>query len=322
MTGKGYEYRYRAPRNTPEERGGTPPVYSRTIDNEYAMVIERNAVITLRDGVKIYADVFRPADERPVPPIIAWTPYGKHVPFDPKRFLNAGVKEGDTSKYTAFEAPDPTFWMPQRLRGRRRRHARHLVFGRHRAFSRAGRSAGFLRSRSNGPARSRGATARSACPAFPISRNCSGASPNSIRRILPRSIRGKAGPTAIARSRPMAAFPIPTSGRRCGTAGAPARPRSKISRPRPKNIRCSTISGNSKAADFSKITAPAFVVASWTDQGLHTRGTFEGFKHIASKAKMSDRARPEEMGALLRAGKHAQAARVLRPLSSRASTTT
>jgi putative CocE/NonD family hydrolase len=27
------------------------------------------------------------------------------------------------------------------------------------------------------------------------------------------------------------------------------------------------------------------VVASWTDQGLHTRGTFEGFKHIASKHK-------------------------------------
>ena len=30
MAGKGFEYRYRAPRNTPEERGGTPPVYSRT----------------------------------------------------------------------------------------------------------------------------------------------------------------------------------------------------------------------------------------------------------------------------------------------------
>jgi putative CocE/NonD family hydrolase len=30
---------------------------------------------------------------------------------------------------------------------------------------------------------------------------------------------------------------------------------------------------------------PAFVVASWTDQGLHTRGTFEGFKHISSKEK-------------------------------------
>jgi hypothetical protein len=41
----------------------------------------------------------------------------------------------------------------------------------------------------------------------------------------------------------------------------------------------------SKAADFSKIQVPAFIVASWSDQGLHTRGTLEGFKHIASQQK-------------------------------------
>ncbi|MCL6592990.1 MAG: CocE/NonD family hydrolase, partial [Alicyclobacillus sp.] len=40
-----------------------------------------------------------------------------------------------------------------------------------------------------------------------------------------------------------------------------------------------------KACDFSKITVPAYVVASWSDQGLHTRGTLEGFKRIASKQK-------------------------------------
>ena len=34
------------------------------------------------------------------------------MPFDPRRFLNAGVKEGDTSEFTAFEAPDPVFWVP------------------------------------------------------------------------------------------------------------------------------------------------------------------------------------------------------------------
>ena len=41
----------------------------------------------------------------------------------------------------------------------------------------------------------------------------------------------------------------------------------------------------SKNADLSKITVPAFVVASWTDHGLHNRGTLEGFKKIASKDK-------------------------------------
>ena len=41
----------------------------------------------------------------------------------------------------------------------------------------------------------------------------------------------------------------------------------------------------SKNPDLSAITIPAFVVASWSDQGLHTRGTIEGFKKIASQDK-------------------------------------
>ena len=36
-----FQYRYRKPRNTPEERGGKPPAYSRTLENEHAMLIER-----------------------------------------------------------------------------------------------------------------------------------------------------------------------------------------------------------------------------------------------------------------------------------------
>jgi len=41
----------------------------------------------------------------------------------------------------------------------------------------------------------------------------------------------------------------------------------------------------SKNADLTKITVPAFVVASWTDHGLHNRGTLEGFKKMVSKEK-------------------------------------
>lgn len=44
----------------------------------------------------------------------------------------------------------------------------------------------------------------------------------------------------------------------------------------------------SKVADLRRITVPAFVVASWSDQGLHTRGTFEGFKQIGSARKWLD----------------------------------
>lgn len=40
-----------------------------------------------------------------------------------------------------------------------------------------------------------------------------------------------------------------------------------------------------KVADWSKITVPAYVGASWTDQGIHTRGTLEAFKALASDDK-------------------------------------
>jgi putative CocE/NonD family hydrolase len=41
----------------------------------------------------------------------------------------------------------------------------------------------------------------------------------------------------------------------------------------------------SKASEYERIRTPSFIVASWTDQGLHTRGTLEGFKRISSKQK-------------------------------------
>ena len=40
-----------------------------------------------------------------------------------------------------------------------------------------------------------------------------------------------------------------------------------------------------KQADLGRITVPAYVVASWGDQGLHTRGTLEAFKRISSEQK-------------------------------------
>lgn len=43
------------------------------------VVFERDVSITLRDGVRIYADVFRPVDSDSVkvPALLPWSPYGK-----------------------------------------------------------------------------------------------------------------------------------------------------------------------------------------------------------------------------------------------------
>jgi predicted acyl esterase len=100
-----FQYRFCAPLSVPEELGGRPPAYRRTV--EQGVIIERDVAVAARDGVKIHVDVFRPADERPAPPIVAWGPYGKHGPTDmAQQFPKAGIA-AKLSAYTAFEAPDP-----------------------------------------------------------------------------------------------------------------------------------------------------------------------------------------------------------------------
>ena len=41
----------------------------------------------------------------------------------------------------------------------------------------------------------------------------------------------------------------------------------------------------SKEIDLEAIEVPAFVVASWSDQGLHTRGTIEAWRRMGSRKK-------------------------------------
>jgi predicted acyl esterase len=279
-----FTYRYRAPRNTPEERGGKPPVYSRTLENEYGMLIERNVTVTLRDGTKLYADVFRPADERPAPPIIAWTPYGKHIPFDPKRFLNAEVKSEDVSSYTAFEAPDPTFWVP-------RGYAIVIIDIRGTWYSEG--TAHFL--------------APEEAQDFYDAIEWAGTQAWSNGRVGLSGVSylaqlqwrvAELNPPHLAAINPWEGWTdtyreVATHGGIPDTHFWPALwNRWGASSTRIEDLETETKEHPlfddywaSKKADFSKITAPAFVVASWTDQGLHTRGTMEGFKHIASKEK-------------------------------------
>ena len=75
---------------------------------------ERDIKIPMRDGVILYADVFRPADEsQKVPAIIPWSPYGKsgtgffQLDLIPDR---VGIPQSMLSGFGKFEAPDPAEW--------------------------------------------------------------------------------------------------------------------------------------------------------------------------------------------------------------------
>ena len=105
-----FTYRFRAPYGPPEEKQGKPPVYRREIKD--GLLIEWDVPVAMRDGARIYIDVFRPVDELPAPVLIGWGPYGKHGHTNySENFPNCGVKPEHFSEYCAFEAPDPRYWV-------------------------------------------------------------------------------------------------------------------------------------------------------------------------------------------------------------------
>jgi uncharacterized protein len=91
------------------------------------ILIEKDVPIPLADGHLLFCNVFRPSDGRGrVPPILAFTPYGKDsdVAIDFKRYWDfvlrdhPEVVQGDSDgRYLTWEVPDPQ----RRLRGRRHR---------------------------------------------------------------------------------------------------------------------------------------------------------------------------------------------------------
>lgn len=77
------------------------------------ILLERDVPIRLRDGVTIYADVFRPVGDEACPALLAWSPYGKEIGGQmlddvPMR---SGVPLSATSGLEKFEGPDPAFWV-------------------------------------------------------------------------------------------------------------------------------------------------------------------------------------------------------------------
>lgn len=76
-------------------------------------VVDRDTAIPLRDGVHVYADMFRPAssDDTKVPAVICWSPYGKtSISLDQTCFNRCGVAKDWTSGYETFEGLDPADW--------------------------------------------------------------------------------------------------------------------------------------------------------------------------------------------------------------------
>ena len=262
-----------------------PPVHS--VVRESGLLIERNASVRLRDGVRIYVDIYRSAGamgEQPLPALLGWSPYGKHNTSDRLAWPAAGVASGWMSAYTAFEAPDPMYWCA-------RGYA--IVYADPRG---AWYSEGELRHGGMGEAED----------CFDL-----------IQWIAEQSwSNGKVGmtgvsyltaiqwqvaplkPPALAALNPFEGFSDwyrefayhggiqETSFLVRGTGNL------QWSTTRTEDTLANALAHPlydaywaSKECDLEAIELPAYVVASWSDQGLHTRGTLEAYKRMRSPQK-------------------------------------
>jgi predicted acyl esterase len=86
------------------------------------VAVEWDVPVVVRDGTTLRANVFRPADDRPAPVIMSAHPYdkdaipaktrsGRGVNFQYRIFPQPTPVR--ISAWTAWEAPDPAFWVPR-----------------------------------------------------------------------------------------------------------------------------------------------------------------------------------------------------------------
>lgn len=271
----------------PTTAPGKPPLPPRghVQWEEDGLLIDRNVEVPMRDGVRILVDIYRPADhsEGPLPLLLGWSPYGKHGLSD-KLWPPSGVEPGWMSRFTAFEAPDPAYWCA---------HGYAVCFADPRG---AWLSEGELRHNGLGE----GEDCYDLIEWLAAQQWCSGKIGMTGVSYLAaiQYLVAQLKPPHLAAINPWEGFSdwYREFAYHGGIRETGFVPRGSA------NLRFSTTRTEdtdanvqahplydayweSKEVDLAAIDIPAFVVASWSDQGLHTRGTLEAYRKMSSKDK-------------------------------------
>ncbi|KAJ9142984.1 X-Pro dipeptidyl-peptidase C-terminal non-catalytic domain-containing protein [Pleurostoma richardsiae] len=82
------------------------------------ILVEHDVAITVRDGAKVYCDIYRPpGSNTKVPALLCWSPFGKKFNgLSSLKFMtpwNLGIPSSALSGLEKFEAPDPADWIPR-----------------------------------------------------------------------------------------------------------------------------------------------------------------------------------------------------------------
>ncbi|KAH8755765.1 Alpha/Beta hydrolase protein [Diaporthe sp. PMI_573] len=274
------------PAKSPES-AGYPGLHTRTAtDDEYGLIIHYDQPIILRDGIKIYADVYRPKSLIKCPVLLAWTPYGKHV--NPwlawNNMKGCGVPTSVVSKYCGFETPDPAYWC---------KHDYIVIVVDPRGYWGSEGDATFMSDTE--------------------AQDCFETIEWAARQEWSSGDVGMSGVSYLAWSQWRVAALNPPSLKAINPNEGVTDFYREVARH--GGVPCDFFEGiqdllwsygrnmvedisrmvtdhpyfdaywASKNPDLSKITVPAYVVAGWGDHGLHTRGTLRAFRAIKSEQK-------------------------------------
>ena len=248
------------------------------------LLFEQNVPVALRDGTEIYADIYRPEGATDLPILLSWSPYGKHAKSNQVFWPASGVNPEWLSPETPFEGPDPVFWCA------------------------AGYAVAIVDPRgawlSGGNFHHNGETEALDCldtidflasrPWASGSVGMTGVSYLACIQYLVAPLQ----PPALKAINPWEGFSdwYREFGFHGGIPETGFAPRASDNIQYSLNETEDTWANflahplynpfwESKELELEGITQPAYVVASWADQALHTRGTFEAFRRMRSEQK-------------------------------------
>jgi hypothetical protein len=255
------------------------------------VIVERDVFITMRDGVRLSVNIFRPDKQGRFPVIMAFVgPYGKDIgprEYSYSRyeyFVDLGLTVGTLriSEATPFEGPDPAFWVSNdyvvihldtrgffKSEGEKQVLTETEMLDYYEVIEWAG-----TQEWSNGNVGLSGVSYLAVSQYYAASTH-----PPHLKAISPwegfsDEYRDRRFPGGV----PESTFSLEWRKRNVPGQMTDADIAAVLD---PVSSQ-EQIKGNPQ---LEKITVPALICASWSDHGLHTRGGFEVFKRISSELK-------------------------------------
>jgi len=278
---------------------GIYPVSVRNVDSlREKIIIEKGVSITMVDGISLSANVFRPKKEGRYPVVMSFTAYDKDKgpeayppPLNASYLPDFNLGTFQVGPWTMWEAPDPAFWCSHGYavvqvdsRGYFKSEGAASLFDEqnirdfHEAITWAG-----TQTWSNGHVGLNGVSYLAISQWVAATKN----PPVYLKAIIPwegntdgfREVLYHGGiPETVFTS-----FWIQRV-RNCANKKKPLPPffLFKLGHKNPKLLQ--KLQSRTKI-HLNTIKVPALICATWSDQGLHSRGSFEGYKQISSEKK-------------------------------------